>query len=344
ANSSIGIVGIHNYWTGADITSPTDWNTAANWSDGQVPGTSCPTVKVPVVAINKYPVLSSGPMATINNLQIDANASVTISGNTIQIAGGITNNGIFDVTDGTLELNGTSGAQSIDGSLFMTNTVKNLIISNTVNVANTANDTLNILGALSFGKASAGLNTGDNITLKSSQAATASLGVLTAGNTINGNVTVERYINTGMVGSQHHKTWQLLAIPTTGQTIRASWMEGAGAANDDPHSGYGTQITSNVAGAATWPTPGFDALTAAPSMKTYNTATDGYDGVPKTDMPIYDQRGYLVFVRGDRIVIGVNQAANQTILRTTGKLFTLAPNAPPSSSVGAGQFTSVGNP
>ena len=343
SNSSIGVVGIHNYWVGGDLTNPTDWNTPANWSDGQVPSTLlCDDVYIPFQS--NQPVVSNSVPA-ITNLHISLNALLTID-NTglLHIGGTISNDGIFDVTDGTLELNGTSGAQDIDGNLFKDSTVKNLIISNTVNVANTANDTLNITGALSFGTASAGLNTGNNITLKSSQAATASVGLLAAGNTITGNVTVERYINTGLAGNQHHKTWQLLAIPTTGQTIRDSWMESAGAANANPHPGYGTQITSNVPGAANWPSPGFDALSVSPSMKTYNTLTGGYDGVPETDMPIYDRRGYLVFVRGDRSVTGVNQAANQAILRTTGKLFTLAPNAPPSSSVGAGQFTSVGNP
>ena len=343
--SSIGVVAIHNYWVGGDMTNPVDWNTAANWSDGQVPSTLCDDVYIP--AQSNQPLVSNA-VPTITNLHISSGALLTVNNSgLIHIGGTISNSGIFDVTDGTLELNGTSGAQNIDGNLFKNNTVKNLIISNDnkVNVANTAGDTLNITGALSFGTASAGLNTGDNITLKSGQAATASVGVLAAGNTINGNVTVERYINTGLVGSQHHKSWQLLAIPTTGATIRASWMEGATSANGDPHPGYGTQITSNVANAATWPSPGFDALSVAPSMKTYNTATNAWDGVPKTDMSIYNQKGYLVFIRGDRSVIGVNQSANPTVLRTTGKLFTPAfpPNNSLISAAGLG-LTSVGNP
>ena len=172
------------------------------------------------------------------------------------------NSGIFDVTGGTLELNGTSGSSKYRWQACLR--IAQLKILSSAILGKCCQlqqgDTLNITGTLSFGTSSAGLNTGDNITLKSSQTATANVGVLAATNTITGNVTVERYINTGLVGSQHHKTWQLLAIPTTGATIRASWMEGAASANDDPHPGYGTQITSNVAGAATWPSPGFDAL------------------------------------------------------------------------------------
>ena len=90
-------------------------------------------------------------------------ASAKITGNTMQLAGSITNNGIFDVTDGTVEFNGTTGTQNIAGNNFHNNilgkenTVKNLIVSNNVNVANTAGDTLNITGLVSFSK--------DNITL-----------------------------------------------------------------------------------------------------------------------------------------------------------------------------------
>ena len=103
-------------------------------------------------------------------------------------------------------------------------------------------------------------------------------------------------------------------------------------------------ITSDVANAATQPTPGFDGLTTpGPSVKVYNYLTDGYVGPASTSLPIYNQKGYFVFVRGDRSVTTAAQPATPTILRTKGTLFTPA-TPPPSTTVVAGKFESVGNP
>ncbi|MDP4285210.1 MAG: hypothetical protein Q8891_12355 [Bacteroidota bacterium] len=338
-NSSIGIVWIHNYWVGGDITSPTDWNTATNWSDGQVPSAAtCPDVYIP--ATLNQPVLSTGPVATIINLHIASGASVTINGTGfMQIGGTIYNSGVFDITNGTLELNGTSiGTQNIDGNTFANtiagknNTIKNLIISNNVDVANTPNDTLNISGSLSFGNTSADLNTGDNITLKSSATATANVGVLAAGNTITGEVTVERYLNTGTGGGQHAKAWEFLAIPTMGQTVKESWMEGGATP-----TGYGTQVTG--AGGAV---NGFDLASPSPSMKYYNPSNSlGWTGIANTGISIYNQKGYMLFVRGDRSVDGkTTTTPNATTLRTKGNLLTGKVTIP----VGADAFGSIGNP
>ena len=49
------------------------------------------------------------------------------------------------------------------------------------------------------------------------------------------------------------------------------------AAGGNPKPGYGTMLTSDVANAATQPTPGFDAYTSpGPSIKVYNSLTNGY--------------------------------------------------------------------
>ena len=250
--SAIATVGIHNYWTGAVNT---DWNTAANWSDGQIPSSVfCPNVYIPNTA-NK-PILGNAPVSTITNLNIAAGAMLTINGTGhLQIAGTISNLGIFDVTDGTLEFNGTS--QSVSGNIFKNRSVKDLIVTSGglgLSVSNAAGDTLNILESLSFGNATADLTTGNNITLKSTINRTANLGILAAGNVITGDVTVERYIATGTGSAPNHgKSWQLLAIPAYGQTIKQSWQEGATASNiglpagSNPHPGYGTMLTSDVA-------------------------------------------------------------------------------------------------
>ena len=322
--STTGMVAIRNYWTGTDINDPTDWDTPANWSDGLVPSSLCLDVFIPNTP-NK-PVLKAASVAAVTNLHIAAGATVTVYG-LLQIAGTISNNGILDITIGTLELNGTSGAQNIHGGLFKDSTVKELIISNDVNVANTLKDTLNITGTLSFGMPAAHLNTGNNITLKSTKTVTANLATLAAGNTITGNVTVERYINIG--AGNHAKAWEFLATPTKGQSVFDSWME-----KGLTPVGYGTQISGTGTG--------FDLVSAAPSMKYYDPLSPSeWKGITNTGDQVYNPKGYMIFVRGDRSVNGTTVTApTPTTLRTTGQLITgtfTLPVAPNSQA-------SIGNP
>ena len=226
--STVATVGIHNYWTGVNSS---DWNDAGNWSDNLLPTASC-TVYIPNSTFNQ-PTLGSG-VATINSIIIYTGATLTVN-NTgkLQVAGSITNTGTLDVTDGALEFNGAS--QSVSGSILKDRSVKDLIVTSGgtgLTVSNAANDTLNILGSLTFGNTTADLHTGNNVTLKSTISGTANLGQMATGNIITGDVTVERYIATGNGAAPNHgKSWQLLAIPTQGQTIKESWQEGATATN-----------------------------------------------------------------------------------------------------------------
>ncbi len=169
-------------WTGA---IDTDWNTAGNWSCLYIP-TGSTSIQIPNVA-NK-PVLSSGAMASVNNLTIDAGSSLTISGNTIQIAGTITNNGTFTASAGTIEING-SVAQTIGAGLFEDNLLMDLIINNAAGVSLTGS--LSVSGILypqSGNFASAG-----NLTLASDASATALIDGSGTG-TVSGNITMQRYL------------------------------------------------------------------------------------------------------------------------------------------------------
>src|SRR5664279_3017125 len=149
----------------------------------------------------------------------------------------------------------------------MKNAVHDLVISNSTATGVTLDGALDVFGSLTYGVTGKNLNTGGFLSLKSTITETAWLGDMT-GHTINGDVTVERYIATGNGAAPNHgKSWQLLAIPTTGnQSIKAAWQEGATVTNigSTPGSagnlvpGYGTMITSAVANAATQPAPGFD--------------------------------------------------------------------------------------
>ena len=173
-----------------------------------------------------------------------------------------------------------------------------------------------------------------DITLLSDSFSTASVAPVTG--TIDygaGRFVVERYI------PGHAKAWQFLAVPATGQTVNQAWQEGnapmvAGTA------GYGTIITSNVAGS------GFDAIGGSgPSMKTYDTSGAGsWKGITRTDTALYNKKGYMLFVRGDRTVTTISAPATATRLRCKGMIFHPLSNIPPVTSVGAGKFESIGNP
>ena len=325
-------IGTPGTWTGK---ADENWNNTKNWICGEIP-TLASNATVPVTSNN--PVVPTGIFG-VNNITIHNGASLTVLGN-LQFAGGIDNKGTFDVTNGTLEFDGGSGtltgptAQTISGSWFVNKTINNLVVSNTkgLNLFSTTNDTLNITGVLSFGKSNCTFNTNNNLTLKSTATATATVADITSngalkGNSITGNVTVERYINIGDQPGQHNKTWVMVATPTQGKSIYQTWMEGG----DKSITGYGTQITGKGTG--------FDASSVAPALKYYSDAINNWVGVTNTGDPVYNPLGYILFVRGDRTTVYPN--ISNTTLRTSG---TLLSGTTRPINVKAGKFQSIGNP
>ena len=123
-NSSGALLTVNNnQWTG---TAGSDWNNAGNWSCGTIPSQ---ITEVTIPSVTNKPVLSTGSVATVNNLTMSSGSSLTITDNTIRISGTIVNSGIFDATAGTIEMNGTS-AQQIGANLFATDTISDLIVNN----------------------------------------------------------------------------------------------------------------------------------------------------------------------------------------------------------------------
>lgn len=327
------LIGYAGMWHGM-ISS--DWSDSENWVCNQIPTPSV-DVFLPKGSLH-YPVSISN-LGEIKNLKIDDGSSLMVGG-TLKIFGDITNNGVLDVTSGTLEMAGLS-AQTIAGSMFAKKTLKSLIVSNLgsgLSVSSTLNDTLKISGTLSFGNTGSKLNTGDNITLLSTNKATANVGIVGSGNLITGKVIAERYINIGPGAGQHAKSWNLLSAPITGQTIKESWMEN-GLQTSAPN-GYGTWITDPAGTSG-----GFDANSVSPSMKTYVSATNSWLGVSNpTTTSIQNEKGYLLFIRGDRSVFnvsGVNSSPVAVTLRAKGNLVT---GDRPAISILADKFESIGNP
>lgn len=286
---------------------------------------------------NTNTVTLGGGDLDVTNSVVLSSGTFDIVANTLGVGGTLTRtSGNINGSAGTVDMKGTA-AQTIPANTFVNNSLKNLVISNT-NAATGVSllGALDIYRSVTFGPSGLILTTGGFLTFKSTATETAWLGNMT-GKTITGDATVERYI------PNHTKAWQLLSTPTSGQTIKQSWQEGSGAANSNPVSGFGTQITGDVVNATTHPSPGFDVQTTVASMKTFDSTTKTWVGVTSTANPIANPRGYMIFVRGDRSVTTSGGSATATVLRTKGTLYTPA-NPPAVTNMAANTIQSVGNP
>ncbi len=261
---------------------------------------------------------------------------------TLQIARAINNTGTLTSTAGTVELIGST-SQTIPANTFSGNTLLNLKISNT---SVTSTGVLNITGALSFGNVNNSIfNTSGLLTLKSTATNTAIVADFTndgtnSGNTITGNVSVERFIPA-------RRAWKLLTAPfrNTG-SIFANWQNG------------GTVIPGT--GAEIWK-PGGDVATDGlangpqPSMKMYDAASNIWVGVLNTRTGLLstnsgtnggsaDNNSFLLFVtspfkNGAGSILS-NTTPEATTLTATGALQTGNQSFP----INKYQYSLIGNP
>ncbi len=318
-----------------------DWHDPNNWTCGKIPTTTT-NVKIKPTSNNPVIFKSSGEVKSIStsgDINITVKSKLSISGELEEVYS-------LDVSTGTLEFIGDR--QHITGRMFKNRTIHNLIVSNKteLRVGKYEEDNLNITGDLTFGIADASLYTGDNITLKSTISGTANLGVVGEENIIIGKFIVEKYINTGTDKSlgQHGKAWVLLATPTIGSTIYESWQESGNTTGDTPiannNKGFGTLLTTGYKNVLE---NGFDLYTApGPSIKTYNFKTRSYDqGPERTYDDIYNKKGYLVLVRGDRSVNTSDSPATPVVLRTKGEVIIGTTTA---IDVEENNWESIGNP
>lgn len=181
------------------------------------------------------------------------------------------------------------------------------------------------------------LNLNADISLLSNRNQTAYLSRLGTNAKINynnGRFIVERYINTNTTNGGHQKSWQFISTPAFGESIFNTWQE----KGNKTIAGYGTWITgvSNTDNS-------FDEISVLPSMKFYDNQSNNWIGINSTNTNLENEKGYMIFVRGDRLSRGVNSPATPTILRTRGKLY-VGDYVPPKSIVAAGKFQSIGNP
>lgn len=327
-------------WAGVN----SNWMDPLNWC-GVVPNAGM-NVTIPAGSPN-YPIITTS-QPVCKNITINTNGTVTINGaGVLGIYGSISNSGTFNTLDGTIAMNGSS-AQTIPGAAFQNNDLKNLIVNNS---SVTLGGTLKLYGKLSFSGSNLTLATAGYLTLRSLATGTASVGDITnnganSGNTITGDVTVERFVPA-------RRAWRYLSMPTQHnlQTIKESWQENMPANSTTPSTppGYGIHLTDNGTNAVTY---GYDqSAGVGPSIKTYIAATNIWVGVPSTVNVVtpfvnngrFQQGvGYMTLIRGDRTVNTFGQPATTTTLREKGTLqlgpFAGAPGVP------AGKFQGIGNP
>ena len=301
-------------WTGAAGTS--DWFTPANWY-GDVPdGTLGTLIPGTILSGRFFPIVNAG-IAMVETITIQNGATVNIANSKLQIKEGITNNGIINASNGTIEMNGVF-PQTISANTFENNSILNLIIGNNVTLAGEQN----ITGSLSFGSSNNTLYTGGQLTLKSTAIGTAQLADITSngivsGNTISGNITIERYIPA-------KRAWRLLSAPVcscNAPSINTAWQEGSTSGNPNP--GYGTQITGGSTA------NGFDqGINSNAGIRYYSNVANSLVGLPVspgTNIDITNYPGYFLFIRGDRstnMLQGVDAALTPTTLRIKGKVNT----------------------
>lgn len=200
ASSSVTILP-DGSWTG---TVDRNWNNPANWACNQLP-----TLTTNVTIANglpRYPIVSTEPAGMAHNIFIGSNATVTVTGGTLQIAGSIANSGIFTATEGTIEMKG-SAPQTIGANVFSTNTLKNLIINNEEGV--TLAGPLNITGVVS--PLIGNLSSGGHLTLLSTPSQTALIDGVGTGNVV-GNVNIQRYLSSSFGYKYFSSPFQSAAV------------------------------------------------------------------------------------------------------------------------------------
>ncbi len=293
-------------WTG---TTSTDWNTANNWSTLSVPA-SGDKIAIPSAPTNQ-PTLAAN--TTVKEVLL--NGKINLNGKTLTLTGAVTGSGVLKSTGlSSVEIKGNVGTLYFDA---VNNSVTNLTIT-TGSV--TLGNALNVTGVLT--PTSGTLNTGDFLTLKSTSITTSAvLGIV--GGTVNGKVTVERFIPKG------YKAFRQLCtggVYNAG-SIFSNWQE-----NGASPAGYGMYIFGKKGTSA-----GVDATTGLDltdsgraSMYTYTNYLT-YTPITNTKTTqLNPYLGYYGVVYGDRTKSTHPATAfdasrmmhSATTIRSTGQLIT----------------------
>ena len=342
-------VGLPITWTGAVSN---DWGDANNWSGGD-PNNNQYNLPLYIPAnLPNEPIINDYNYVGINYDCIN-DGSITIGvQSTLEIAANYSGNGVI-VGNGTFS-QGSQGSTlqisntNLSNSNGMTSNTVSLKFDQSIPDGNKIgtfkvndNVTVNILNHLevttllglynynSFGNGPLvqTINTNNNLTLKSDATNTALLDQIsnvTAANnsnnnviTINGNITVERFIPKGLRSYR-----DLNAGGVVGANFFNNWQE-----SGTSKSGYGIYITGKVgASTGTDAASGLDfTATGNPSLYSYNNGVWAAITNTKTNS-IDPYKGYRALVRGDRNIANFGfskdpiNMTNSTVIRTSGNL------------------------
>jgi len=176
-----------NVWTG--ITS-NDFTKGSNWSLGFAP-MDC-SQNVQINRNTPFPAVLASGSFNGGNVNIVPGASLTVnSGATYSICGNLTGGPVTGA--GTFAFSGST-AQTIDGA----HTVSNVTVNKPASSGNvTINGSLTVSGIVTLANANANLvvSPSASLILASSATGTGSIATIPAGASVNGNVTVQRYLN-----------------------------------------------------------------------------------------------------------------------------------------------------
>jgi len=241
---------------------------------------------------------------------------------------------------------------SINGDFYVMDTNSDSIGTPSLSLPNNTVISLPSVAKLTVA-ATSKLNTGGRLVLLSDANGTAQID--NSPGTINGNVTVQRYIPAGKRGFR-----LLTPSVTTTTSIKANWQEGANntsldyASNQNSNMGYGTHITGSASGAN-----GFDASTSGnASLFQFDNASQAWNtGIANTDATVLKAgNAYRILVRGNRAFdLSTTSVSNTaTTLRAIGAVVqgTVTMNSTgvgatanmPLLATGTSQYSLIGNP
>jgi uncharacterized delta-60 repeat protein len=186
-------------WTGA---ASSDWTNAANWSGNQVPGAS-DAATIPA-GLTTYPQLSGSQ--TVGSLSLLPGAALTQTAGTLTVNNALVNAGTFTQTGGTLALAGAT-PQTLGGSALLR--LRELQVGPagaTLGGPVQVSRLLTLQGNLA--------TNGQPLTLLSD--ATGSALVVNNGGAVQGNATVQRYLDGGFNAAAGYRH---LAAPVSGSTV-----------------------------------------------------------------------------------------------------------------------------
>ncbi len=276
---------------------------------------------------------------TVSGVLAFTSGKLSIGSNTLTLNGTVSGMSATNSFTGSSTSNLTIGSTSSVGTIYFdqttsadvstttgTNALQNLVVSGS-NGSVTLGNKLNLFNRLSVSNGT--LNTGDVLVLRSISGTSGSntAYVDQVGGTISGQVTVEKYIHKAARG------WRAITAPITYSGISQGYVSGNWQSAFGYSANYGTRITgpdTTTAG------NGIDNYSNAASLQTYNSTTGAWTKVLNTNTQTQagnsgnaDNKGFFLFVRGDRTVTPTNGGAGinpnafvATTLASKGKLQT----------------------